>query len=97
MDDFICDFCPDRAVIMFVHGYRCQKHQFQVEPSSATITEKLIVTSGKIKKLSEEEKKKRKKEIQYCKEIHSELFEQRERLAKERKEQGLKPLFWMEK
>lgn len=35
IDQGQCGVCGAQATMFFVHGFRCRKHEFQIEPSDA--------------------------------------------------------------
>lgn len=86
LDDHLC-FCGKQAVMMFVHGFRCYDHQWQVEPSHKSGDENVIVTYGKLRKdfkaLVEDDT------------LYLRLEGEMNTLAEKRFVEGVEPLFWM--
>lgn len=47
IEDFACGACGAPSAMMFVHGYRCHQHAFQVEPSQMFGNDKIVGTVGR--------------------------------------------------
>jgi hypothetical protein len=90
LEDHIC-YCGRTASMCFVHGFRCELHAFQKEPSETAITDKTIITMGRVKSI----KPNCYKEITECEQTHRELEAERNKLADDRYKSGVKPLFWL--
>ena len=50
IDNLECGVCGEAAAMWFVHGARCKKHEFQVEPSSAIIGDDVIGVTMKVRR-----------------------------------------------
>lgn len=94
LEDHLC-YCGKVASMFFVHGFRCEEHAFQKEPSEATITDKMTITFGRTKPNPNREKQLA--EMKVSEEIHRKLEAERNELADNRRKDGIKPLFWMDK
>lgn len=86
--DFICGVCGERASVFFVHGYRCDSHVDVKNPSSATITEYAAVSYGKLREgyVFKEESR----------EAHHRLTNERNALAKKRRDADVPRFFWLD-
>lgn len=93
LDDFACGICNKQASMFFVHGFRCEEHAFQEKPSQMIESERLVFTYGVRRgvRIKEIEAKK----IAESKRIHEALSKERDALALQRMNDGMKPLFWI--
>ncbi len=93
LEDHLCH-CGKPASMMFVHGFRCCEHAFQVEPSEAHIGDKLTFSYGRLKPRPNREAEMA--EMAECERVHAQLDAERNELADNRRKDGYKPLFWLE-
>lgn len=93
LEDFACGICGVSAAMFFVHGYRCDTHAFNRKPSSAIIRDDITVTASKLLKpvppnVTED--------IARCERVHQRLLNIRINIANKRRNEGMKPLFWLD-
>lgn len=92
LEDHLC-FCGEPASMFFVHGFRCNEHAFQVEPSDAHITDKVAVTVSRMK--ARPNQAQIQAEMVECEQVHRQLESERKEIAENRRKDGYKPLFWL--
>ena len=91
LDDFIC-YCGQQASMMFLYGCRCSEHVFKVDPSQTIVdNDRLTCTYGILRLDSIWHEN----EIEESKALHQKLLAERDKLAKQRFNDGVQPLFWM--
>ena len=91
LSDFVCGICGKVSEMMFVHGYRCNEHAFQKEPSQIFEGENIAGCLGKIRSgwaIPHEEIAREQEESRR-------LLEERNTLAESRRASGVPALFWM--
>lgn len=94
LDDLLCGVCNVKASMFFVHGARCEKHAFQIE----AIFMQRIADSDNIQAsfaIVRQDFNPHDAEKVSCELMHERLFGERRKLAQQRVDDGIEPLFWL--
>jgi hypothetical protein len=91
LEDYVCA-CGKQAYIMDVNGFRCSEHRDKPYQDCVK-DDKMTITFGRLRKDFNSHLEKQ----EASKAISDQLHAEREALATQRKAEGVKRLFWMQK